>query len=225
MKRVPFVVVLALVGATLTAVAAGVGWGLHALYAANAIVAPSRASTEGEAAILGALEDLQRSGGTFLSVPESDGRTLRLLVEAIDARNVVEVGTSTGYSGLWLCLGMQRSGGHLTTFEIDPERAATAAEWFRKAGVADRVTVVVGDAHQNVTRLRDPIDLVFLDADKEGYVDYLRTVLPLVRPGGLILAHNMNRAEGFVEYVAAIPDLDTVLLTQGSGLSVTLKKR
>jgi predicted O-methyltransferase YrrM len=69
---------------------------------------------------------------TFLSVPEQDGKALRLLAEATDTKNVVEIGTSTGYSGLWFCLALQKSAGHLTAFEIDRQRAAEARSISRK---------------------------------------------------------------------------------------------
>jgi predicted O-methyltransferase YrrM len=153
---------------------------------------------------------------------------LRLLVETTAARNVVEIGTSTGYSGLWTCLGLRSTGGRLTTFEIDPGRAATARAHFKKAGVDQFITVVVGDAHKNVQQLKDPIDVVFIDADKEGYLDYLTKTLPLVRPGGLILAHNMNSRmadPGFLKAITTDPALETLFYTEGGGMSVTLKKR
>lgn len=170
---------------------------------------------------------MRASGGTYLSVPPEDGRALRLLAEAAGAKTVVEVGTSTGYSGLWLCLALQSTGGRLITFEIDPGRAASARKNFQQAGVDKVVTVVEGDAHQTVATLKGPIDVVFLDADKEGYVDYLRKLLPLVRPGGLLMAHNVGMA-GVTEYlkeVAANPELETIIYREGAGLAVTLKKR
>jgi predicted O-methyltransferase YrrM len=83
------------------------------------------------------------------------------------------------------------------------------------------VIVVEGDAHQNVTRLREPVDLVFLDADKEGYADYLDKLLPLVRPGGLLLADNAEMAPDYVQAITSRPDLETVF----ARLSITLKKR
>ena len=89
-----------------------------------------------------------------------------LLAETAGAKNVVEIGTSTGYSGLWICLALQTTGGRLKAFEIDPARAEQARKHFEQAGVAGLVEVVVGDAHENVKRLEDPIDLLFLDADK-----------------------------------------------------------
>jgi predicted O-methyltransferase YrrM len=225
MNRAAGTAVIVLSGGVLLAAAGGAGWGLHGVLGGNAAATAATAASEGEAAILHELASLKASKQAFFAVPEGDGRILRMLAESIGARHVVEIGTSSGYSGLWLCLGMRQTGGRLTTFEIDPGRAAAARELFRRAGVADRTTVVVGDAHQNVPRLHEPVDLVFLDADKDGYVDYLRTLAPLLRSGGLIVAHNMKQATGYIEYLEGNPAFDTVLLTQGSGLAVTLKKR
>jgi caffeoyl-CoA O-methyltransferase len=143
----------------------------------------------------------------------------------VGAKHVVEVGTSTGYSGLWLNLGLQATGGRLTTFELDPNRAATARRYFQKAGVDQQATVVVGDAHKGVAGITEPVDLVFLDADKEGYVDYLEKLLPRMRPGGLILAHNVTRAPGYLERVSGDPNLETMLFMHGGGMAITMKKR
>jgi len=147
------------------------------------------------------------------------------MTEAIGAKDVLEIGTSTGYSGLWLSLALHRTGGKLTTFEIDPGRAAEARRHFKEAGVDRIVTVIQGDAHQRLKERKEPVDLVFIDADKEGYVDYLRQVLPLLRPGGVILAHNTGSVPDYINAVTTNPDLETVFYMQGSGLSVTLKKR
>jgi predicted O-methyltransferase YrrM len=154
-----------------------------------------------------------------------DGRALRLLTEAVGAKSVVEIGTSTGYSGLWFCLALQRTGGHLTTFEIDQGRATMARGHFHEAGADKLVSIVEGNAHDNVPKLKGPIDIAFIDADKEGYVDYLRRVLPLVRPGGLILAHNVDMAPDYVKAVTTNARLETVFYMEGNGLGVTLKKR
>jgi predicted O-methyltransferase YrrM len=185
------------------------------------------AKTEAEKKILSVLEEMASAGRTYLSVPVSDGRVLRLLTEAVGARTVAEIGTSTGYSGLWFCLALQKTGGKLVTFEIDPGRAATARKHFAQAGVEQIVTVVEGDAHAKLAALEGPIDVAFIDADKEGYLDYLKKLLPLVRPGGLILAHNVTMAavQGYVKAVTTDPDLETIFYTEGGGLGVTLKKR
>lgn len=181
--------------------------------------------TEAERRVLAVLDEVLNSPEGWANVPPSDGRMLRLLVETAGAKHVVEIGTSTGYSGLWLCLGLQATGGRLTTFEIDRDRVAKAREYFKKAGVDSIVTVIEGDAYVNIGRLKGPVDLVFIDANKEGYLDYLTKLLPLVRPGGLILAHNIEMVPDYMERLAGDPALETVLYHEGAGLSITLKKR
>lgn len=186
---------------------------------------PPLAANSAEQRVLTVLDEVRRSGRTWASVPDADGRLLRVLAEAVGARHIAEIGTSTGYSGLWFSLALQATGGRLTTFEIDPGRAAMAREHFKKAGVDHLVTLIEGDAHQNLARLQGPIDLAFIDAEKSGYVDYLEKLLPLVRPGGLILAHNIEMAPDYVRAVTSNPALETVFYMEGAGLGVTLKKR
>jgi predicted O-methyltransferase YrrM len=180
---------------------------------------------EAETKIQAVLDEMVNAHETYLSVPVQDGRALRLLTEATGARYVVEIGTSTGYSGLWLCLALQKTNGRLTTFEIDHQRATMAREHFKQAGVEKMVTVVEGDAHEQVAKLKGPIDIAFVDADKGGYVDYLNKLLPLIKPGGLILAHNVDMVPDYVKAVTASRDLETILYREGGGLAVTLKKR
>jgi len=181
--------------------------------------------TEAEKKILAVLDMMDKNRRGMMNVPEADGRLLRLLVAAVDAKNVVEIGTSNGYSAIWMCLALRNTGGKLTTFELNADRAALAKVNFELAQVDDLVTLIEGDAHQTVKELKGPIDVVFLDADKEGYIDYLNKLQPLVRPGGLILAHNMTPRMADPRYVRAItenPDLETLFI---NGMGVTLKKR
>jgi predicted O-methyltransferase YrrM len=186
---------------------------------------PAADQSEAESKIVAVLDGMVKSHQTYLSVPVKDGRALRLLTEATGAKNVIEIGTSTGYSGLWFCLALQKTNGRLTTFEIDHQRASMAREHFRQAGVEKMVTIIEGDAHEQVTKLKGPIDIAFIDADKGGYVDYLNKLLPLVKPGGLILAHNVDMVPDYVKAVTTGGDLETIFYMEGSGLSVTLKKR
>ena len=163
-----------------------------------------------------------------MNVPTADGRLLRMLAETTGAKQVVEFGTSNGISAIWMSLALRKTGGKLLTHELDPRTAAQARENFAAVGAADIVTVVEGDGHEKAKELKGPIDLVFIDADKEGYLDYLNKTLPLVRPGGLILAHNMNPRQASGEFVKTIttnPDLETLFYMDGGGLSVSLKKR
>jgi caffeoyl-CoA O-methyltransferase len=186
--------------------------------------APPLAKSDAEKKILAVLDGIVKLHQTYLSVPIQDGRALRLLTEAAGARTVVEIGTSTGYSGLWFCLALQATGGHLTTFELDHQRASIAREHFERAGVEKLVTIVEGNAHENVSKLKGPIDVAFIDADKDGYLDYLHKLLPLVRPGGLVLAHNVDMVPDYVKAVTTSPDLETIFYMEGGGLSITLKK-
>ncbi len=181
--------------------------------------------TESEKRMLAAIDTATKAGELYENVPAADGRLLRLMAEAVNAKQVVEIGTSTGLSGLWFCMALEKTGGKLTTFEYDAERAATAGKHFKDAGVDGLVTIVQGDAHQTISRLKGPIDIVFIDADKDGYIDYLNKLLPLLRPGGLILAHNSNMVPDYVKAVTSRPDLETLFYMQGGGLAVTLKKR
>jgi len=177
-----------------------------------------------EKQILEILDDI-RENQRFRNVPPEDGRLLRLLTESMNAKSVVELGTSTGYSGIWFGMALEKTGGKLTTFEIDAQRAATARANFKRAGLSEVITLVEGDAHEKVALVKGPVDIVFLDADKDGYIDYLNKLLPLVRPGGLIIAHNITPRMADPKYMEAIttnPDLETIVRT---GVGLTIKKR
>ena len=196
--------------------------------AAGVAVNPPLAKDEQEQRILDALAKM-RTGQRFRNVSTRDGRLLRLLAETNNAQRVVEIGTSTGESALALAMALRRTGGHLYTHEIDPQRAKIAKENFKQAGVDDLITIVEGDAHETVKRYKEPIDILFLDADKEGYIDYMDKLVPLIRPGGLIIAHNMSPRMADQRYVDAItkdPKFETsFLLMEGAGVGVTMKKR
>jgi caffeoyl-CoA O-methyltransferase len=182
----------------------------------------------GEKRALAVLDEMSK-GRWFLNVTTREGWLLRQLTETAGAKRVVEVGTSSGYSSIWLALGLRATGGKLYTHEIDPEKVKMARANFEKAGVADVITIVEGDAHETVKQHKEPIDVVFLDADKEGYIDYFKKLLPLVRPGGLILGHDMKRPRPDPRYIEAItrnPDLDTsFVMMESYGISLTVKKR
>ena len=152
---------------------------------------------------------------------------LRILVESTRAKNVVEIGTGNGYSALWMCLGLKTTGGKLITHEIDHEQVLLAKANFKRAGVENLVTVVEGDAHETVAQLKEPIDILFMDAEG-GNLDFLNQLLPLVRPGGLILADNVHKPRPDPQFIKAIttnPNLETIFFNmQSTGISLTVKK-
>ncbi len=198
---------------------------------ASVFEAPPLPKDDQEKRVLATMKEMQTKGPRFRNVSTADGRLMRLLAETAGAKRIVEIGTSTGESGIWFALALRSTGGHLYTHELDPGRAKIAQENFKKAGVDDLITIILGDAHETVSQHKDkePIDILFLDADKEGYIDYLDKLVPLIRPGGLIIAHNMSTRMADPHYVEAItkdPKFETsFLLMHRAGLGVTLKKR
>lgn len=188
---------------------------------------PPLGKDDTEKRALEVLDDIARRQ-SYYNVTREDGRLLRVFSESIGAKRVIEIGTSTGYSGIWLALAMRATGGKVVTYEIDKSRADTAAANFKRAGVDSRIEIVLGDAHAEVPKIQGPVDLVFIDADKEGYLLYLRSLLPKLRPGGLVIADNMQVPAPDPRYVEAVtsdPQLETLFLNMhATGLGVTLKK-
>jgi predicted O-methyltransferase YrrM len=202
--------------------------GPGAMEADSDLSKPLLPKDDGEKRILAAIERA-RKGQRYANVSTADGRLLRQLAESIGAKRIVELGTSTGESGLWFSMALRKTGGKLYTHDIDAGRIAVARENFKRAGVDDLIVITEGDAHETAPRNKEPIDILFIDAEKEGYDAYLKELLPYVRPGGLIVAHNMRRPAPNPRYIEAIttnPDLDTsFVLMDGAGVGITLKKR
>jgi predicted O-methyltransferase YrrM len=190
---------------------------------------PPQANDDAEAKILAVITAFDPDKHDILNVPEADGRLLRILTEATGAMTVVELGTAHGYSALWIALALRKTGGHLTTIEIDDTRVEIAKTHFEQAGVSNLITPVLGNAHEEVLKLEGPIDVLFIDADKDGYLDYLNKLLPKVRPGGLILAHNMKSPlpePNFVRAITTNPSLEAQFYNMDDqGMAVVLKKR
>ena len=118
------------------------------------------------------------------------GGLLRVLATAVGATAILEIGTAIGYSGIWLAAALPANG-MLVTMERDRKRAAQARENFVRAGVADRVTVMIGDASLMLAKVGGPFDLIFQDGDKRSYLPMLDRLVDLARPGGLIVTDNV----------------------------------
>ena len=165
----------------------------------------------------------------MLNVNANEGAFLRDQVIAAKAKRALEIGTSNGYSAIWIALGLRQTNGPLTTLEIDGAKVKLARENFRAAGVESLVTLQLGDALKEIPRLPGPFEFVFIDAWKHDYVKYLDMVLPLVPPGGVIVAHNVTnqRAElqDFIDRVESDPRLKTTIADPGpGGFSVSVKQ-
>jgi predicted O-methyltransferase YrrM len=193
------------------------------------------------------LEEIARTGEQrdLPLVDAEVGALLRVLATAIGAKRILEVGTAIGYSGIWLA-GALPPDGSLFTMELDPERAREARENFTRAGVAERVSVIVGDAQRMIVKVAGPFDLIFQDGSKQLYSPLLDRLVALLRPGGLLITDNVlwdgEVVPGFLdspqrdaadtraiaeynERVAAHPQLTTAIVPLRDGVSISVKRR
>ena len=174
------------------------------------------------------LADIKRADTEQLAVSEEDGRFLRVMIASSGAKRVLEIGGAYGYSAIWIGMGLRETGGRVTTIEFDPARAKTASDNVRRAGFADIVTVVPGDAFKEIPKLPGSFDLVFLDAWKRDYKRFLDLMLPRLASRGLFVAHNVvNKQSEMRDFLDAIkndPRLFTTIVTPSSeGMSVSVK--
>ena len=171
-----------------------------------------------------------------MNVPETDGELLYDIVLEHKYRKALEIGTSTGRSGISIAWALSKTGGKLTTIEIDPGRYEEALSNFQEAGLSEFIEARLADAHELVPELEGPFDFVFIDADKDWYTNYAQAVIPKLEAGGCIAAHNVSERRdgwggyggtgGFFEYMKSLPQFETRILAESrSGLSVSYKKK
>lgn len=148
-------------------------------------------------ALTAALEESRRAGLPEIHISPAQGRLMQILAELSGARRILEIGTLGGYSAIYLARAMPHEG-YLLSLELDEEHARVARANLERAGLEGRVEVRVGDAGESLAAMADsadsgeePFDLVFIDADKEGYTGYLDHALRLTRSGSVILADNV----------------------------------
>jgi predicted O-methyltransferase YrrM len=181
-------------------------------------------------AIYSLLQEIRAADKGMLAVSEEDGKLLRLLVASSRATRALEIGGASGYSAIWIGLGLRETGGKLVTIEYDPQRARELKANIKRAGLEDVVTAVAGDAFKEVPKVQGSVDFVFLDAWKPDYKKFFDMVFPRLTPGGLFLAHNVlnkkNEMQPFLAAIATRPDLyTTILAPSGEGMSVSWKRR
>ena len=176
------------------------------------------------------LTDIKAADKEQYAVSEEDGRFLRVLVAARQAKAVLEIGAASGYSGIWLGLGARESGGRVVAIEFDEGRAREADTNIRRAGLTDVVQVIQGDAFAEIPKLSGTFDLVFLDAWKPDYQKFFDMVYPRLNPGGVFIAHNVvnkkNDMEPVLQTVLTHPGLYTTIVSpSGEGMSVSYKTK
>jgi len=173
-----------------------------------------------------------------MNVPESDGQLLYDIILKNGFQRALELGTSTGHSGTWMAWALSQTGGKLTTIEIDERRHREALANFEEAGLSGRVDARLADAHEFVEEVKGPFDFVFIDADKDWYVNYAKALIPKLAAGGCIAAHNVSPPRsgryggygrygsgGYYEFMAGLREFETSMLTPRSSISVSYKKK
>ena len=171
-----------------------------------------------------------------MNIPASDGQLLYDLIIKGNYKSALEIGTSTGHSGIWIAWAMSKTGGKLVTIEIDEERYKTALENFKQVGLSEYIDARLADAHTLVKELKGPFDFVFSDADKEWYKNYFVDLDPKLKLGGCFAAHNISdRGRGgnrggyggqgaFLEYVRSLNNYETSVNNTGGGISISYKR-
>jgi caffeoyl-CoA O-methyltransferase len=170
-----------------------------------------------------------------MNIPTADGQTLYDNIIKGGYKSALEIGTSTGHSGIYIAWALSKTGGKLITIDIDEERHKTALENFKQAGLSEYIDARLADAHALVKELKGPFDFVFSDADKDWYKNYFMDVDPKLKVGGCFTTHNIyDRNRGgrggnmgygdYLEYVRSLKNYETTLNTNGGGLLISYKR-
>ena len=180
---------------------------------------------------LEARDETDREDGTphlqrLRQIPPVTGKFLALLCASAPKGGVLEVGTSGGYSSLWLSLACKERGDHLTTFEILEEKVARANETFQAAEVSGQIQLIHGDARQVISGYAD-VAFCFLDAEKDVYLDVYEKVMPNLVPGGILAADNaINHADKLADFLVCTENdirVDALVVPIGKGILVCRK--
>ena len=185
---------------------------------------PNTATMEKYASVL---KRLEKTAKEYTNIAPENGQFLSILIQSIKAQNVLEVGTSNGYSTIWIAAALKETGGRLITLEFDLKRAEEARSHLQEVGLDGFVDVRVGNALDEIPKCAVTFDLVFLDAEKDEYLRYLELVLPNIRSGGLIVADDTvtmrDEMPDYVEFVFNTPTLHSVDIPLDDGVILSYK--
>ncbi|MDD3436321.1 MAG: O-methyltransferase [Candidatus Gastranaerophilales bacterium] len=173
------------------------------------------------------LEELEKTQKDFWNISRQTANFLNMLIKISGAKNVLEIGTSNGYSGIWLAQALKQTGGHLTTIEFYEKRIVLARENFKKCGVDDIITIKQGSACEVLEQLDEIFDFVFIDANKGEYIKYFELIDPKLKNGGIIAADNITshaeKVAPFVEKIKSDPNYQVEILDLPTGLLLGYK--
>ena len=163
----------------------------------------------------------------MLNITRDTGRLLWILVRAMGATRILEVGTSNAFSTIWLADAARSTGGRVTTLELNPEKIALARANLAATGLEGVVEIIEGRAADTLAALPGPFDIVFLDADRPGYLAYLELVVPKLRCGGILIADNVTsharELQDYLRRVKSDPQLFAVTVPIGNREEIALK--
>ncbi len=174
-------------------------------------------------------EELEETQKQFWNIAHETGNFLNMLIKMNNIQNALEIGTSNGYSGIWLSLALKETGGHLTTIEFYEKRQTVALNNFKRCGLDSVVTSKVGDACTILEYLKEDevFDFVFIDASKPQYLDYYKLIKPHLKKGGLICADNVTshaaKVQPYLDAVINDKDFQTEILPLPAGLAVSYR--
>ena len=174
----------------------------------------------------------EQSGWYDMNVPSQDGKLLYDLIMKGNYKSALEIGTSTGHSGIYMAWALSKTGGKLITIDIDEGRHKTALENFKKAGLSEYIDARLADAHELVKELEGPFDFVFSDADKGWYKNYFDDVNPKLVLGGCYTTHNIQEGrsgrggwnQDYLEYIRSLDNYESTLNSDGGGVLISYKR-
>ncbi len=175
---------------------------------------------------LAGLEETQKQ---FWNIPRVTGGLINMFIKMMNIKNALEIGTSNGYSGLWIAKALKETGGKLTTIEFYEKRQSIAIENFKKCGVMDVVKPLQGDAIETISSFtpEDRFDFVFIDANKRQYVEYFNLIKPHLTPKALIVADNITshaeKVQTFIDAVDADPEFQYEIVETPGGILVAYR--
>ncbi|MBQ2645346.1 O-methyltransferase [bacterium] len=177
------------------------------------------------------LKELEETKDRFWNISKETGDFIEFLIKVSKAQNVLELGTSNGYSGLRIALALKETGGRLTTIEYWDKRQSIAIENFKKCGVDDIITTKLGSALPVIKEelQKEVFDFVFIDANKAGYIDFFHAIHPLLTKGGIIVADDVishkEQVKPFVEEITKREDYAAQILNLPDGVLIARKNK
>lgn len=174
------------------------------------------------------LEKLEATSEEYWNISHQTGNFISMLIKATGAKNVLELGTSNGYSGLWIADALKYTNGHLITIEFWEKRQCLARKYINECGLSDYVTFKIGQAYDIIKdEINEQFDLVFIDANKQEYIKFFEVIHPLLKKGGIILADNVTshakKVEPFVSAISNNDEYQVQILDLPDGLLMAYK--